>query len=168
MEEEVLSRKSLVAGIAVASMLVAAAPALAQPSTSKLDCLSTGSNAPEPLGDREGHAIQVSTATCKITGGLMDGAVVTQHTVWEIDKGTFTTVSGDNVARKPGALMVSRPTTGTLTMRMEDGRPTGWTATGKGVVAIAVGGAAPLAGKAYSWSGRATGPRDYVIEVKYD
>ena len=162
-----IAKKSVRGGMAVAwALLAAAAPAAAQ--SYKVDCLATGNNAPEPLGDREGHAIQVSTATCRVVGGPMDGAVVTQHAVWEIDKGTFTAVSGDNVARKPGALTVTQTTAGTLTLRMESGRPAGWTATGKGVFLFATGTAAPLAGKTYSWSGRSTGPRDYVLEVNLD
>jgi hypothetical protein len=163
---EVIARKSVI-GTAVATTILAIAPVAAQTQSYKLHCMSTGNNAPEKLDDREGHFIQVSTATCRIEGGLQDDGITTQHIVWEIDKGNWTLISGTNVTRKPGSMSITRPS-GTLTMRMENGRPAGWTAAGKGVFPFAAGGAAPLAGTSYSWTARPTGPSQYITEATPD
>ena len=56
-------------------------------------------------------------------------------------------------------------TTGPLTVRMQDGRPAGWTGSGRGQYTLAVGRAAPRAAKAVSWTGQATGARTSVIDV---
>jgi hypothetical protein len=151
----------------VAAMLAAASVTAQTQQPYKLHCMSTGNNAAEPLGDREGHAVLLATATCRIEGGAQDGAIVTQHLIWEIDKGTWTLIGGENVARKPGAVSISRPS-GTLTLRMQDGRPAGWTASGKGVVIFAAGGAAPLSGKSYSWAARSIAPGQYVNDITPD
>lgn len=134
----------------------------------KSTCMNVGAGTVEPVGDREGHALQVSEGTCMSEGGLLDGAVMTQNTIWEHDKGGSTILSADGVARKPGAIAAYRLTAGSLNMLMQDGKPAGWTASGKGVYTAAGGSAAALAGKTFSWTARATGPRSYAIETKLD
>jgi hypothetical protein len=148
------------------SLALTAGNALAQ--VSKYNCTNNGPNLPEPLGDREGHFLLVAAGSCVIEGGVLDGTVVSQNTIWDNDKGVVTILSADGVARKPGSVAVYKVTGGTLSYIMQDGKPAGWTASGKGVYTLAVGGAAALAGKSYSWTARATGPRTYSIESKLD
>lgn len=142
--------------------------AMAQSGSGRAVCNTHGPNWVEPVGDRDGHAVLVSEGNCVIQGGLLDGTVQTQQTIWEYDKGVGTMLSSHGVSRKPGAMAVFVNASGTQTLQMTDGRVTGWTATGKGKTPMASGAAASLAGKTYSWTARATGPRTYVVDVVYE
>jgi hypothetical protein len=133
----------------------------------KVNCISGGGAAPEPLG-ADGRALSVASATCITEGGAMSGGVATQSGLWELDKGQMLLLSGDGVVRKPGSLLAYKLTSGTLTLQMQDGRPTGWAGSGTGVYTAASGDAAALKGKSFSWTGRATGPRTHVIESRLD
>lgn len=134
----------------------------------KSTCFNEGPSAVEPVGDRDGHTVNVARGVCTMEGDVFDGAVVTQHTVWEGDKGTSMMVSGDGVARKPGGIVVYRLSSGTLTLTLQDGKPVGWTASGKGTYPVASGNMATVAGKSFSWTARSTGARSYVIESKVE
>lgn len=138
--------------------------------TWKTHCTSIGPGTPEPLGDREGHGLSVASSVCTVEGGPLNGGITTQQVIWEgdRDKGASTLLSGDGVTRKPGTTAAFRNTAGTLTWVMKDGKPAGWTASGTGVMTMAVGEAASMKGKSISWIGKATGPRTYVIESKVD
>jgi len=103
-----------------------------------------------------------------VAGGPLDGSVVTQNTLWDNDRGTVTILSADGVARKVGGTAVYKVTAGTLTYVMQDGKPVGWTAAGKGAYTLATGNMAALAGKSYSWTARSTSPRTYSIESTLD
>ena len=151
-----------------AAVCAAQAHAQAQPLTYRLACNNHGPNWAEPVGDREGHTVQVAEGNCVVQGGPLDGAVLVQQSIWEFDKGTGTMLSSHGVNRKPGAMAAYTNTAGTLTFQMADGRITGWTASGKGRSTMASGMASALAGKTYSWTARPTGPRTYVIDVVYD
>ena len=48
---------------------------------------------------------------------------------------------------------------------MTDGKPSGWTASGHGIVTLATGSLASLNGKKYEWTGKGTGPN--VFEADY-
>ena len=145
-----------------------ASHAQAQAITYRVLCNNHGANWAEPVGDRDGHTLQLAEGTCVVQGGPLDGAVLSQQTIWEYDKGVGTMLSSHGINRKPGAMGAYINTTGTLTFQMTDGRVTGWTASGKGRSTMASGTASSLAGKAYSWTARPTGPRTYVIDVVYD
>lgn len=150
-------------------LMLAPGAAFAQ-TTWKAHCTNIGPAASEALGDREGHGLSVANSVCTVEGGPFNGGVTTQQVIWEGDqaKGASTLVSGDGVTRKPGATSAYRNTAGTLTYVMKDGKPAGWTASGTSVITIAVGEAASMKGKSVSWTGRATGPRTFVIESKVD
>jgi hypothetical protein len=136
--------------------------------TWKTHCTSIGPGGPEPLGDREGHGLVVASSVCTVEGGPLNGGITTQQVIWEGDKGTATLLSGDGVTRKPGTIAAYRNTGGTLTTVMKDGKPAGWTTSGTSVITMAVGEAASMKGKSVSWTGKATGPRTYVIDSKLD
>ena len=162
-----ISKQILATSVAIV-FLTGTGLALSQ--TTKTTCVNVGLGAPEPLGDRDGHAVQVSAGACTTEGGLLDGMVMTQNTIWEmdIDKGTAKILSGDGVSRKPGATVAYRSTNGELTFIIKDGRPAGWTVAGKGTYTLATGAAAGLAGRNFSFTGYATGPRSYVLESTLD
>ena len=151
-----------------ASLVLLVSSGLAMAESYKHTCMQVGPNMSEPLGDREGHAALVADASCMTEGDLLDGTVMTQHTIWEFDKGAMNILSADGVSRKPGTTGAYRITAGSMSYVMKDGKPAGWNASGKGVYTMATGVAAALAGKAFTWTGYATGPRTYIIEAKVD
>jgi hypothetical protein len=150
--------------VAAAAFLATALPAWAQANSYRLLCTSHGSNWNEPLGDREGHNLQVADATCGVQGGVMDGAVVTQQVLWEWDKGVATLVSSQSIYRKPGATLVGVGRNGKLNLQTTEGRVTGWTGSGVLTFGLATGSAAALEKKNATWTGRPTGNRTYVLE----
>ncbi len=153
---------------AVIALSLTSGLALAQAAAFQSNCTFHGWLARDPIGDREGHGLQVSAATCAVTGGVLDGTVETHHAIYEHDKGAASQHAADSVFRKPGARAVARMTSGTLEIVMKDGKPAGWTASGKGVWAMATGTAAPLAGKTFTYAARSTGPLSYVLESVLD
>jgi hypothetical protein len=134
----------------------------------KLNCFNVGANMPEPLADRDGHWLSVPPAACLIQGGPMDGGVVTQNAIWDNDTKGASLISGDGVARKPGSIAVYRNTSGSLTWVMQDGKPAGYTGSGKGVYLLSTGSASSLTGKSFSWVVRPTGPRSFSADVTLD
>ena len=150
-------------GIAAAVSFAALAPAaLAQ---EKDICQSIGNTAPEPVGDREGHAIQVDMISCRVEGGAMDGAVGTGQDIWEWDKTNANMVSVTGLLRKPGATVAYELTAGTIALTMADGKVTGFTATGKGRYSLATGSAASLAGKSFTFTAKPTGLGQWETDV---
>ena len=134
----------------------------------RLVCINHGSTAVEPIGDGEGQSLLAAQATCQVQGGPMDGAVETQHNLWHYDKATGTLLSGHSVARKPGAISTAQILQGMLTFQMTDGRVTGWSSSGRARTTMAVGAAAPLAGRLLNWTATASGPRSYTVQLTYD
>lgn len=55
-----------------------------------------------------------------------------------------------------------------LALTMADGKPTGFTGTGRGIYKMATGTAAALTGKTYSYTFSTTGPGQFVVDVKID
>jgi len=145
----------------------ASAQAAAAPVSMRLLCTNHGANAIEPVADREGQSLLAAAASCVVQGGPMDGGVETQHNLWHYDRGAGTLLSGQAVARKPGALSASLITQGALTFQMSEGRMTGWSASGRGRLTLATGGAAALDGKSFAWTASPTGPRSYVVQVTF-
>ena len=149
--------------------LSAIALALAVPSATAQElhshgvCRNIGAFAPEQLGDREGHALSIGEISCQIAEGPMDGAVVTETGMWEWDGPKAKELSDYGVGRKMGGTFAFQHTDGTLEVTMTDGKPSGWTASGHGVVTMATGSWASLNGKKYEWTGKGTGPN--VLEA---
>ena len=143
--------------------------ALAQTgSTARLYCHTVGYTPPEPLGDREGHSISVTQGTCRVEGGPTDGSILTGTNIIEWDKGNGVILTGAGVTRKPGATTAYQHSEGKVTLTMTDGKVTGSTASGRGRVTMATGGAAALNGKTYSYTSKTVEPGQYVVDVKYD
>ncbi len=142
---------------------------IAQVSTSsKFICASLGGASGEPIGDRPGHSIQVTRPSCRVEGGLLDGGLAGINGVFEFDGPIGTHLSGDGVIRKQGAMAAFKILSGTVTLTMTGGAPSGWTYSGKGVFTMATGTASALNGKTFSIAVRPIGPgqsqQDWVMD----
>jgi hypothetical protein len=157
-----------VSGIVTAAIgLALVAPgAHAQENTTTLTCQNVGGGAPEPLGDRDGHSISVEEYSCGASSGPLSGGVWTGSTIWQWDKANAVMVLGNGVIRKPDATAVYQEKEGKIALKMADGKVTGWAASGAGSWVIAVGSAAPLAGKSYTWTSKPIGPEQFMVEVR--
>jgi hypothetical protein len=153
--------------IAIASAAVVAfAPSAVAKDISKAVCQAVGaSGQPEPLGDREGHGISVTTESCRVEGGAMDGGLMTGQVIWEWDKTNGTLVSVSGVVRKPGATVAYQATEGTLALTIADGKVTGFTGTVKGHWPIATGSAASMAGKTVIVRVKSTGAEQWELDI---
>jgi hypothetical protein len=143
--------------------------AIAQEVTAVLTCQNIGAVAPEPLGDREGHAILIGPYSCRIDSGPMSGGVLTGAATWEWDGPNAVLLVASGVERKPGATAVYLETEGKFALTMADGKITGWTASGRGKYPVATGSAASLAGKSYTFDAKPTGAAgQFTVEVKVE
>jgi hypothetical protein len=134
----------------------------------KFLCHSIGTGPQEPLGDREGHNLSVSSYSCRVEGGPLDGGVVTGNAIYEWDKTNAMGLSGNGVGRKAGAMLVFQLGEFKNALTLADGKVTGFLATGQGTYKLATGAAAPLAGKTFSYTSRPNGWGQFVIDIKVD
>ena len=156
-------------GAAALALASVAFSAMAQaPLTQKAVCVFVGVGAMEPIGDRSGHGLRVSPYSCLVENGPMEGAVMTGTNIYEWDGAKAVVLSGDGVGRKPGSLTSFKVIEGGTALTMTDGKVTGFTGSGKGVVSLATGSAAVLKGKTYSYTARSISPVQFVIETTYD
>jgi len=157
-----------IVGIAAAGLafVVVTPNAVAQETTFTSTCQEFGGGAPEQLGDREGHAISVGNYSCRMDSGPLSGGVLTGTGIWEWDKGNAKLISNGGVIRKPGASAAYQITEGKLALTITDGKVTGATGAGEGIYSVAVGDAAALNGKSFSWTTKSTGPAMFQIDVK--
>jgi hypothetical protein len=155
------------ATLSVAAVTLAAPGATAQELHGHNICRSVGGFAPEQLGDREGHALLISRSSCQATEGPYAGGVQDETNVLEWDGPKAKELSAYGVARKPGATLAFQHTDGTVEVTMTDGKPSGWTAAGHGVVTLATGSWASLNGKTFEWTGKGTGPNVFEADYTY-
>jgi hypothetical protein len=145
--------------IAAVVVLAAFAPsAIAQEKTTAWTCQGVGSGAPEPLGDREGHSIEVGQYSCRADSGPQAGSVGTGTDMWEWDGPKATLISSSGVARKPGSTSAWKFTEGEQTLTMTDGKVTGCTGSGRGKNVLATGGWASMAGTSFRCTWKCVGP----------
>ena len=155
--------------VAVLFIGVLGAPSMAQtPLTYRFLCQSIGTGPQEPLGDRDGHNISVVAYSCRVEGGPLDGALVTGNAIYEWDKTNAVGLSGNGVARKPGATAVFQLGDFKNALTVADGKVTGFLATGQGSYKLATGTAGPLAGKTFSYTSRPNGWGQFAIDIKVD
>lgn len=155
--------------LTAAAFLLVGAGAFAQTADSyRLICNNVGNNAPEALGDREGHAISVSDYACRVEGSSSDGGLLTGRTIYEWDKTNAVGLTGSGVTRKPGATTSYINTETKAALTMVDGKPAGVSGSGRGHYTMATGSAAALKGKSYSFTFKSTGPGQFVVDVKLE
>jgi hypothetical protein len=141
--------------------------AIAQEITFTSTCQEFGGGSPpEQLGDREAHAISVGNYSCRMDSGPLAGGVLTGTGIWEWDKTNAKMISNGGVIRKPGSGAAYQITEGKISLTLTDGKVTGSTGEGAGIYSVAVGDAAPLNGKSFSWTTKSTGPGTFQIDVK--
>ena len=138
------------------------------PITYKCLCQNIGTGPQEPLGDREGHAVSVTSYTCRVEGGPLDGGVLTGTTIYEWDKTNAVGLSGNGVVRKAGGTAVYQLGEFKNSLTMADGKVTGFVGSGQGTYKMATGSAASLAGKTFSYVVRPNGSSQFVIDVKVE
>lgn len=162
------SIKAICGAVALA-LAMTAGTALAQaPIKHKAFCVTVGTSPQEPVGDRAGHALQVSNYSCRTEGGPMEGGVMTGTNIFEWDGGKAVILSGGGVVRKPGSMLSYRVTEGSITLIMTDGKVSGLTGSGKGIVNLASGVVAALNGKTYSYTVQPLAPGQFALETIYD
>ncbi len=137
------------------------------PLTIKFSCLSI-SRAPEALGDREGHSLQIAEFTCRAEGGPLDGAVGPGSGLNEWNGPNGVGLARYGIYRKSGMHAAWINTDEKFTLTMVDGRPVGSTFSGRGRFLIATGSSAVLSGKPYSFTGKTTGPGQFVFDLTMD
>jgi opacity protein-like surface antigen len=123
-------------------------------------CQDVGHPSQEPLGDREGHAIEVAQYSCRIESGQWAGAVSNGTIIWEWDGPKATMLSDSGVTRKPGGgTVVWKGDEGQITLTMTDGKVTGFTASGQGKNVLVIGDwPAKKGGPIYHWTAKPDGP----------
>ena len=132
--------------------------ALADESTTVWNCQNVGQSQPEPLGDREGHALLVGSVSCRAELGALAGGVMTTQDVWEWDGPKAALVSFTGVVRKNGATLVWKAIQGKLELTMTEGKVTGFTVSGRADTVLAAARWAPWASKQMTWTGKPNGP----------
>ena len=75
-------------------------------------------------------------------------------------------ISNGGVVRKPGFSAGYQIIEGSLALTITDGKVTGATGEGTGIYSVAVGDAAALNGKSFSWTTKSTGPATFQIDMK--
>lgn len=128
------------------------------------DCQVTDTTRLEKLG-REGQDAHLSHFICHITGGPLDGSVVTGTNIWDMgDEGGRALLGSIAVAQKPGSSVMYEVHDVTRSPKYSNGHVVGWETTSWGIYKAASGSAAPLAGKTFSSVARFTSPRTFTIE----
>jgi len=156
-----------VGGFSVIAFALGAPGTIAQELHGHNVCRTVGAPTPEQLGDREGHALLIAESSCQVTEGPLAGAILTEAGVFEWDGPKAKELSDYGVARKPGATEAFQHTDGTVEVTMTDGKPSGWTASGHGIVTMATGSWASLNGKKYEWTGKGTGPNVFEADFTF-
>jgi hypothetical protein len=162
-----MSALRILIGVLAAATItqIAVVRANAQENIDGYACQYIGTSTLEPLGDREGHGLRVVNYTCLVTAGPLSGGVYTGESIWETDKSGGTFLAGEGVIRKPGATTVCQLTDGKLEVMMSDGKVVGVTSSGHGHYVMAVGSAASLSGKTFTYATKTTGPGQFSIEA---
>jgi hypothetical protein len=117
-----------------------------------------------PIGDRDGHSLQISNFECRVDSGPLAGGFATGATTWEWDGPKNNMITFTLAVRKPGAVVVLKGTSGGNTLIMTDGKPTGSIGSGRYEYALATGPWAPLSGKSENWNLKSTGPGAFMVE----
>jgi hypothetical protein len=131
---------------------------------SRFDCNIVGNNSREALGDT-GHALITAQYSCRGIDGLFKDAVYSGSTISEDDGAGAKYLAGMSTYRFPGGLAVGKLTEGSMAYTMKDGKPIGWSGSGKAVLIIATGAASGLAGKTILWTTKGTGLNRYAFEI---
>jgi hypothetical protein len=143
---------------AVLAFATFAPSAIAQEKTTAWTCQGVGSGQFEPLGDREGHALDVGQYSCRGDSGPQAGTVSTGNALWEWNGPKAILISNSGVARKPGATNAYMFTEGEQTLTMTDGKVTGCTGSGRGKNVVATGSLASMAGTSFTCTWKCVGP----------
>lgn len=126
-------------------------------------CQDVGHPVQEPLGDREGHAIEVAPYSCRVESGAWKDGVMTGTAIWEWDGPKATELSNSGVTRGPDGTVAYKGSGGELSLTMADGKVTGFTASGKGTNILVTGGWGKGMPPNYHWTAKPDGPAGQFI-----
>lgn len=156
--------------IACAAVCGASAfPALAETGvTYTSTCKVTDTTRLENFG-RHGEAAQLSHFNCRISGGPLDGAVVTGTNMWDMaDEAGGSLLGSIAVAQRADTRVMYELRNVVRRPRISDGRVVGWEATSWGIYKAASGSAAALVGRTFSSVARFTSPGTFTIANTID
>jgi len=126
-------------------------------------CQDVGNSSHEPLGDREGHAIEVNQYSCRVESGAWVGGVMTGTVIWEWDGPKATELSNSGVTHGPGGTVAYKGNGGEITLTTADGKVTGFTASGKGTNLLVTGSWGKGMPPNYHWTAKPDGPAGQFI-----
>lgn len=132
----------------------------------KYECNVVGSNAPEPLGDRNGHGLVSYQFSCVGVDGLLKGAVYSAIHVseWDGPQGKFLLAGG--VHRMAGGFAVTRMQEGTGSIIIQDGKPVGSTSSGTAMFSLGSGTLSALSGRPAKFKSKSAGYGRFVLEFE--
>ncbi len=158
--------KNLVSTFVFAAASMVSAAALGQ--SMRAHCSVSGINTPEPIGDKQGHAIVTNNFTCRTEGGPFDNGVSTGSQIYEFNGTAGVGKAGHGIIRAPGGSAVWVNQEMRSDLQMTDGKVVGAKGGGRGTFTLATGSAAQFNGKAYEYNFTTTGPNQFTIatEVK--
>ncbi len=162
-------QKSLIASIALAApaLLCVAGIAQAKGEVYRSYCTFYGAKSAENIGDRPDHKVTVGTNACEVTGGVLEGGIMTAQTIYEWDGPKATLLMGNGVLRKEGMIVVYKHLEGHTDV-IHDDKGTHYVATGTGVVAFASGAAASMSGKTYTFTIVTPETGKYYFQITMD
>jgi hypothetical protein len=136
----------------------------AQSIASKFTCQNIGRPSIEQFGAEAGQSLQEVSFSCSVSDGLLKGGAMTATFLWLIQGTDRTLLSGQGAVRSPDGILVFQHQEGKFKIEMKDGKPSGWSASGRGRYVAASGAAAAVNGKTYRSKASPTGPMSYVVE----
>ncbi|MDB5820077.1 MAG: hypothetical protein JWQ11_3717 [Rhizobacter sp.] len=134
----------------------------------KATCQFVGNGAGEPIGDREGHGLQIHDYSCVNQGGPEDGAVMTGSSVAEYDSTGSVMLVGSGMLRKPGGLAVYELSEQQTRLVMRDGKVAGFAGASKGQYKLGTGSLAAISGKNYTSTFHSISASQFVIDIKFE
>jgi hypothetical protein len=152
--------------ITIAFALAAFGPSASAQEVAISSCQNFGGGPPEPLGDREGHSIQISQVSCRVESGPLKGGVLSGMDIFEWNGTNADQIAANGVIRSPEGTAVYEEKGGKLALTMTDGKVTGFTFTGAvGTYLMGSGSAAGLTGKSWTVVIKPTGPGQFTAEA---
>ncbi|HEV2153954.1 hypothetical protein [Bradyrhizobium sp.] len=131
----------------------------------RYECNVVGTQAPEPIGDRNGHTLVSTQFSCFGVDGIFKNAVYSATNVTEWDgPGKARQLQAGGVHRTAGGLAVTQIVEGTGSMIMKDEKPIGGQSSGTAAVRFSSGTLAPISGKTLKFTTRTTGLGRFVLE----
>jgi hypothetical protein len=159
--------KSLAAALVLPALRLCGGSGFALADTiGRYECNVVGSNAPEPLGDRNGHGLVSYQFSCVGVDGLLKGAVYSAVHIseWEGPQGKFLLAGG--IHRTAGGFAVTRMQEGTGSIILQDGKPVGAISSGTAIFSLGSGTLSALSGRTAKFKTKSAGLGRFMLELE--